>query len=199
VKTKRALLVDMDGTLVFTADANFTAYSMALNEVGINISRLEFDNLVNGKNWKQFLPALLDRNAVKMQPQEVAARKTKIYSTMMDKITVNSALVKLIDYTRPLFQTALVTNASSTNVYNIMAHHNLSHLFDVVITGDDVKKHKPEPESYRLAAVKLGGSSSDCIVFEDASLGVFSAKAFGAEVIVVRMNEVSPSINVELK
>ena len=187
MKVKRALLVDMDGTLVFTADANFTAYSIALNEVGINLSRLEFDNLVNGKNWKQFLPALLNRHAVKMEPQEIAARKTIIYSTMMDKITVNSALVKLLEYTRPLFQTALVTNASSINVHNILAYHSLSHLFDVVITGDDVKKHKPNPESYRLAAVKLGVSSSDCIVFEDASLGVFSAQAFGAEVIVVRM------------
>jgi beta-phosphoglucomutase-like phosphatase (HAD superfamily) len=190
MRYKRALLVDMDGTLVFSADANFAAYAIALNEVGINLSRLEFDNLVNGKNWKQFLPVLLNRYAVKKQPQEIAARKTLIYSGMMDKIIVNSALVKLLEYTRPLFHTALVTNASSVNVNNILVYHKLSHLFDVVVTGDDVTKHKPDPQSYLIAAEKLDVSCSDCIVFEDAEIGVSSAKAFGAEVIVVRMNEV---------
>jgi beta-phosphoglucomutase-like phosphatase (HAD superfamily) len=189
---KHSLLVDMDGTLVFTADANFAAYSLALAEVGIKLSKVEFDNMVNGKNWKQFLPSLLSAHNVKVLPQQIASKKTLIYAGMMDRIFVNTALVKLLECSRQLFHTALVTNASSVNVHNILAYHSLSHLFDVVVTGDDVTKHKPDPESYRMAAERLGVSSSDCIVFEDAELGIASAKAFGAEVVVVKMNGLDP-------
>jgi beta-phosphoglucomutase len=187
MKSKRALLVDMDGTLVDTANANYAAYSIALTEVGVRLTKKEFEDISYGKNWKQFLPQVLTTYGINVPPEKIADRKAIIYADMMGDISVNTALVKLIEFSRPLFKTALVTTASSKNVHHILKHHYLDNLFDVVITGNDVMRHKPDPECYRIAAERLGVQCGDCIVFEDTELGIASAKAFGALVLEVNM------------
>jgi len=187
MSSKRALLIDMDGTLVDTAGANFLAYSIVLAQVGIKITKKDFENMAFGKNWKQFLPALLLAHKVEISPQEISSKKMEKYAEMMDMITVNVALVKLLESTRQLFSTALVTSASAINVSNVLTFHNLSHLFDVIVTGEDVTRHKPHPEGYIIAAKRLAVTPGQCIIFEDSEVGVASARAFGADVIAVKM------------
>lgn len=55
----------------------------------------------------------------------------------------------------------------------------------VMVTADDVRKGKPDPEGYLLAAKRLGVNIADCLVFEDAPAGVKAAKAAGAHVAIV--------------
>jgi sugar-phosphatase len=55
----------------------------------------------------------------------------------------------------------------------------------VLITADDVVKGKPAPDPYRLAAKGLGLDPTRCVVIEDASAGIASARAAGARVIAV--------------
>jgi HAD superfamily hydrolase (TIGR01509 family) len=59
--------------------------------------------------------------------------------------------------------------------------------FDLVITGDDVQKHKPDPEAYRLAATRLGLTPEQCLVFEDSDIGMAAGLAFGAQVLRISM------------
>ena len=106
---------------------------------------------------------------------------------MMDRIVLNEALIKLIELSRPACRTALVTNASATNVQSILDHHRLGYLFDVVVTGDDVSRHKPDPEAYWIAAGRLRVGSDECLVIEDSAAGIASAMAFGAAVLKVDM------------
>jgi mannitol-1-/sugar-/sorbitol-6-phosphatase len=56
---------------------------------------------------------------------------------------------------------------------------------DVLVVSEDVKRGKPAPDGYRLAATRLGYDPADCIVFEDAPAGVAAARAAGARVIGV--------------
>ena len=55
----------------------------------------------------------------------------------------------------------------------------------VMVTADDVRRGKPDPEGYLLAAKRLGVNIKDCLVFEDAPAGVKAAKAAGAHVAIV--------------
>jgi beta-phosphoglucomutase len=182
----KALLVDLDGTLVETAGANFEAYSEALTEFGLSIGRERFDAIAQGKNWKQFLPPLLAEAGLKIDPAMVNRRKAEIYATKMHQTKVNTALVRLVDMVRPLSRTALVTTASAINVQAVIAHHGLGRLFDVIVTGDDVDRHKPDPQAYQLAARHLDVSPEECLVIEDSDAGVASAHAFGAMVLRVQ-------------
>jgi HAD superfamily hydrolase (TIGR01509 family) len=68
--------------------------------------------------------------------------------------------------------------------------------FEVIISGDDVKKGKPDPETYRVAIERLGLRPSECLVLEDAEIGVEAAKRVGAVCIGV-VNPKTPKQNLQ--
>ncbi|PHV14471.1 glycerol-3-phosphatase [Janthinobacterium sp. BJB1] len=62
----------------------------------------------------------------------------------------------------------------------------------IMVTAEDVKAGKPRPDCYLLAAEKLGVAPVDCLVFEDASVGIEAGEAAGAQVIVVTATHAQP-------
>lgn len=186
-----AMLVDLDGTLVDTAAANHAAYAGALADAGIEVDRTEFDHVAAGRNWRQFLPELIAASGRQADASAVAARKAELYPGKLALTEVNEPLVALIRFSRPTWRTALVTTASGANARAVLAHHGLSDLFDVIVTGTDVARHKPDPEAYFLAASRLHCVPSECLVIEDSDIGVASAHAFGAACLRVRFPTVA--------
>ncbi len=182
-----ALMVDMDGTLVDTAEANFLAYCEALGEAGVTVTRAAFDQVAEGRNWRQFLPVLME-GATDAQIAAVASRKARLYPAKLDRSRVNHALVRLIESGRPGWRTALVTTASRANVDAVLGQHRLTDLFDTIVTGTDVTRHKPSPDAYHLAAERLAVSPADCLIFEDSDPGVASAVAFGGAYIRISLS-----------
>ena len=182
-----AVLVDLDGTLVDTSEVNYQAYAAALVEVGVHIERAAFDRVAQGRNWKQFLPDILANAGLAKQPADIAKRKSEIYAGLIGNARPNQALVNLLGMLKPLCRTALVTTASAINAGAVLSTHNLRRLFDVIVTGDDVSRHKPDPEAYALAAKQLGVAPEACLVIEDTEIGVASARAFGSAVLKVQM------------
>ena len=62
---------------------------------------------------------------------------------------------------------------------------DLSDLFDEVVTADDVKVGKPDPEVFLLAAERIGVDPTKCVAFEDAAPGIVSAQQAGMQVVAV--------------
>lgn len=180
-----ALLFDLDGTLVDTRASNYAAYAAALAEVGVAIGEAEFSQLAEGRNWRDFLPGML--GGASAQAPAVAARKAELYPGLIAQARPNSALVALARAARGHVPIALVTTASAANAGAVLAGHGLAGLFDLVISGDDVVRHKPDPEPYVLAAARLGVSPGDCVAFEDSDVGAASATAAGVAVIRVSL------------
>jgi beta-phosphoglucomutase len=178
VTAVRALLVDLDGTLVDTADANYLAYADALAEVGVRVARAAFDEVAHGRSWRQFLPGLL-ASAPGADPAAVAARKAAGYPARLAATRLNHGLVALIANRAAGWRAALVTTASRANAEAVLGHHQIAQLFDAVVTGDDVARHKPAPDAYRLAARLLEVRPEDCVAFEDSDAGMAAATAAG--------------------
>ena len=181
----RALLVDFDGTLADTAAANYRAYATALAEVEVTVDRETFDRVAFGRNWRQFLPALLATASSPADPAEVAQRKVELYPLFFGEVQINTALLRLIELNRPACRIALVTTASARNVRGMLRHFGIEDRFDLIITGEDVVNHKPDPEAYVLAARQLDVQPDECLVFEDSEIGLASARRFGAASIQV--------------
>jgi beta-phosphoglucomutase len=181
----RALQFDLDGTLIDSAEANYSAYARALHEVGAIVEPSEVARRAAGRQWREFLPELLASAGVEREPGEVARRKGEIYRDMMGELRLNSPLLALAASVRPIMKTVLVTTASADNVGAILKHFGLGEAFDFVVTGDDVSRHKPDPEAYRLALARLALDPADCVAFEDSDVGVASATAAGIAVVRV--------------
>lgn len=182
-----AVLVDLDGTLVDTSEVNYQAYAGALLEVGVCIARPAFDRQAQGRNWRQFLPTMLADAGVAKDPADIAKRKSVLYAGMIANARPNHALIRLLEMLKPLCRTALVTTASAVNAGVVLDAHDLRQLFDIIVTGDDVRRHKPDPEAYVLAAHRLSVAPGACLVIEDTEIGVASARAFGSAVLKVEM------------
>lgn len=178
-----ALLLDMDGTLVDTADANFAAYAAALHEVDVSLERETFDRVSQGLHWKQFLPNLLNGSGA--EPAYVAQRKQAIYPQMVTRTRLNGAVLSLAQTLRPALKLGLVTTASEPSVRAVLAVHELTALFDSIVTGDDVAECKPSPDAYLLAAQRLDVQPANCLVVEDSDIGVESARRAGMAVVRV--------------
>jgi HAD superfamily hydrolase (TIGR01509 family) len=171
-----ALLFDMDGTLVDTAEANYAAYAAALAEAGVAIARAEFDRHAHGRQWRQFLPEILAARASTADAAAIAARKHALYPAHAARTRLNAQLVALARAAKPRLAIGLVTTASRASVDAVLASHGIADLFDTIVTGDDVASPKPAPEAYLLAATRLGLAPAACLAFEDSDVGAESAR-----------------------
>jgi beta-phosphoglucomutase len=80
---------------------------------------------------------------------------------------------------------AVATSASRYDADRLLGRTGLRDRFDIVVTAEDVRRGKPDPEVYLRAAGGLGISPGECLVFEDAVVGVQAARSAGMRVIGV--------------
>ena len=183
IAKQKLIMVDMDGTLVYTSKANYMAYKTVLLNVGFDISFDDWKNDCEGKVYTDFLPKFMGANRALID--KVHKDKIALYPKFMKYITLNKNLVELLKSLKATYYLALVTTASKKSVIEILDLFKLEKLFDVVITQDDVEQLKPAPDCYNLAIKKFRLKPEDCIIFEDSQDGIIAAKASGASVFAV--------------
>lgn len=79
----------------------------------------------------------------------------------------------------------IATSNSRVLTEAILKSHNIENYFLTMVTGDEVKNGKPEPEVYLTAASKLAVSPKDCLVFEDLPVGIIAGKRAGMTVYAI--------------
>ncbi len=109
---------------------------------------------------------------------------------MDDVVTAAPEEVRAFDGVKSILETlpperwAIATSARRRTATNRLDHVDLP-TPNVFITANDVKRSKPAPDAYRVAAERMQVAPSDCIVFEDAPSGIEAAQRAGAKVIGV--------------
>lgn len=176
-------LLDMDGTFIDTREVNFLAYEQACGEVGVKLTR-EVYYPEFGKNYKQFLPVVgITETDILEQVHEL---KKNYYKSYLSHARVNMPLLDIIRALKNTgYQTALVTTGSRQNVMDVLGCFELTNEFDFIITQEDSKKLKPDPECYLEAMKKAGARPEDTVIFEDSATGLEAAHASGANVMKV--------------
>ena len=81
----------------------------------------------------------------------------------------------------------IASTASKNNIYDILDYFEMKDLFDYIITGEDVKEGKPNPEVY-LKALELSDCKADeAIVYEDSEVGFQAAENANINYIKVKL------------
>jgi sugar-phosphatase len=125
-----------------------------------------------------------------INPEVEAQRITKTEIATVDGIVEISGAAKFLR-SLPADSWAIVTSAPVALAEARLKAAGLP-LPPVLITSEDVTIGKPDPQCYELAAQKLGVNASECLVFEDADVGIAAARAAGATVIVVTETHIHP-------
>ena len=176
-------IFDMDGTLFDTRQANYLAYKQALNEFGFDVSREYYFDFCNGKYYMDFLPQLVGDN--KELLQKIHALKKECYHKYLREVIPNNHLLCILESIRGQYKTALVTSASKKNVETLLSYFKVLDLFDVIVTQENVKKKKPDPEGFFYAMKASEAKADETMIFEDSSEGIEAARKTGAQVFVV--------------
>lgn len=182
----KAFIFDLDGTLFDSTEANVRAYTKSFEAVGLTFDENKYRELF-GLRYSEMIAAIAP-SITPQQADEIRKLKPAFYKEAFDYIIPNTGLLALLHTVHATHKTALATTASHENVYNLLGHFSLATTsFDVIITGEQVKSGKPDPECYLNAISSLEVDAQECCVFEDSDVGVQAAVLSGAQVVRVRM------------
>ena len=179
----KAVIFDLDGTLLFTKQANFISYRKAFDFVGIEISYDDYN-----KNFGYRFEVLIDNIAPNISEDTIATirkKKSEYYRENYSLITPNNNLIAFAKFCKKNLISCLCTTASRHNVIPLLEHFKIENCFDLVLCGEDVESAKPDPECFLHIASKYKLKKSECIIFEDSEKGIDAAKNAKIEYIVV--------------
>jgi len=176
---KKGFIFDLDGVIVDTAKYHYLAWKKLANELGFEFTE-EQNELFKGVSRKRCLEILLDIGAVEAtqyQFENWMVEKNEDYLEYikkMDETEILPDVKKVLSFLKKN-KIPIALGSASKNAQPILEKVGLLSYFDVIVDGNNVTKAKPDPEVFILAAGKLGVSSEDCVVFEDAVAGIEAA------------------------
>jgi HAD superfamily hydrolase (TIGR01509 family) len=187
-----AVLFDMDGVVV-DSEEQVTAFWRDLARAhGIVLSPDDFHRHVYGLPASHTLEVLFSRLNEREQADALALMYAGEAAGPYREIPGALDLLRALREHR--VPTALVTSAKPPKVEAVSRALSLNGLFAATVTRDDIRRGKPNPEGYLLAAAWLGIAPAACLVLEDALSGVEAAIAAGSTCIGVTSPARAPAL-----
>ncbi|MBJ6124518.1 HAD family hydrolase [Microvirga splendida] len=175
----KALIFDMDGTLVHSDPVHMEAFAQTLGPEGIVIDEHLYRTAIIGHTNESIFSTLLPHLPVK-EHEAYAERKEAAFRRLALELKPLEGLLELFDWAEARgIRIALVTNAPLLNATHILEILGIADRFEVKITIDQVERGKPDPLPYLTAVERLGIRAEEAIAFEDSPSGMKAAKAAG--------------------
>ena len=180
------LVFDCDGTLAHTMPAHFEAWQAIARKYGLSFPEDRF-YAWGGVSATRILAMLSAEQRVVLDAEKVAHEKEMLFLTDYlggaPAIEPVVAIARAYHGRRPL---AVATGGVRPVVERTLANLGLTGLFDALVASEDVQHPKPAPDTYLLAAERLGVDPRRCVAFEDTDTGLAAAAAAGMTTVDVR-------------
>lgn len=184
----KAFLFDLNGTMINDMQYHITAWHRILNELGAGISMERMRDECYGKNH-ELLERIFPGRFTTAEKNEMSFEKEKQYQQhFRPYLQLLPGLLEFIRYYHAKgIKMAIGSAAIMFNIDFVLDGLSIRKYFDVLVSADDVKHSKPDPETYLKCAELLGVAPKDCLVFEDAPKGVESALNAGMDSVVITL------------
>src|SRR5271170_1128750 len=186
----RAVLWDMDGTLIDSEEYHWISWRNTMANEGITITREEFLASFGQRN-DSIIPRWLGAASTPERVERIGNAKEKLYRHLVRKDGI-SPLPGVANWLNRLHNEgwlqAIASAAPRANVEVVLEALLASHFFEGIVSAEDVHRGKPDPEVYLTAASRVGATPDRCIVVEDAVAGIEGARSAGMRSIGVSNN-----------
>jgi HAD superfamily hydrolase (TIGR01509 family) len=181
-----AVIFDLDGTLVDSMPAHFSAWCEALAKQDVDyVFPEDVFYAMGGRPTHDIVAELNGEFGLHMDPEEVAVDKRNAFLKHLDDIVRIDEVADFALSLRGKFPLAIATGGSRLVSEKVLQQVGMSDLFDEVVTANDVVCGKPAPDIYKEAASRLGVDPLRCLAFEDAAAGMMAAQSAGMRVVCV--------------
>jgi len=182
----KAIIFDCDGTLADTMPTHVKAWVASYKSFGIDIAEQPFYDM-GGMNNQRIIETLNTQFGYTMDFDAMQEAKEGRYLEMLHTITEVKAVADIARAYHGKVPIAVASSGMRRVVSQTLAQIDLSALFDVIVTADDVEHAKPAPDIFLLAAERLGVAPADCIIYEDGDPGLEAARRANMRAVDVRV------------
>lgn len=187
----KLILLDFDGTLADTRQANTAAYVAALREAGYDLTAETYEARYFGMRCEEFLTnfGIADPS----ERERLRLRKIALYPSYFGTVRLNTPLWEFCRQFRASGgKVWVVSTGSRANIENVMHHLGIGCMpdgltapfangcVDGIISGADVERAKPAPDCFLEAMRREGCTPGETLIFEDSPIGLEAARRSGA-------------------
>lgn len=187
----KLILLDFDGTLADTRQANTAAYVAALREAGYDLTAETYEARYFGMRCEEFLTnfGIADPS----ERERLRLRKIALYPSYFGTVRLNTPLWEFCRQFRASGgKVWVVSTGSRANIENVMRHLGIGCMpdgltapfangcVDGIISGADVERAKPAPDCFLEAMRREGCTPGETLIFEDSPIGLEAARRSGA-------------------
>jgi beta-phosphoglucomutase family hydrolase len=179
------LIFDCDGTIADTMPLHYQAWTAAMQKHGADFPEALFYEMA-GIPTQRIIELLNKRHGWSIPVAEATHLKESLFEQLIPKVTPIEPVVRVIREYAGKLPMAVATGGTRAICTKTLTAMNLLQYFQALVTADDVAHGKPAPDIFLEAARRLNVPPERCCAFEDADLGVQSARAAGMPVVDVR-------------
>ncbi len=200
----RLILLDFDGTLADTRQANTAAYVATLREAGYALTEAEYEARYFGMRCEEFLTRFGIGDPA--ERERLRRRKIELYPTFFDTVRLNEPLWNFCQQFRQQGgRVWIVSTGSRANIENAMRFLGIGGpeneapkgermesdapkgKVDGILAGTDIAVSKPAPDCFLEAMRREGCTPSETLIFEDSAIGLEAARRSGATYFQVKL------------
>ncbi|HXD29833.1 MAG TPA: HAD family phosphatase [Pyrinomonadaceae bacterium] len=192
----KAIFLDFNGVIIDDEPLQLKAYQQVLKEQGIELTSEQYYASM-GMDDRAFLRGVFARVNKPLTDDVMNAsieRKSELHRGLIeDELPLFPGVVTFLKAAARPYQLGLVSMARRVEIDYVLERARLASLFTVLVSAEEVTKHKPDPESFQLAFDKLNEHrrahrqlpllSHECLAIEDAAQGVEAARAVGMRTV----------------
>lgn len=176
------VIFDMDGVIVDTEPVHYFAYQQHFKLLNIEIPR-ELYATFTGNSTKNIYQKLKDQFGLQEEVEKLVDIKRAIFNDAFDSkedlFLLDGVLDLIVDLHQNGMQLILASSSAYVTIEKIFNRFKLHQYFSHIVSGEDFPQSKPHPAIFEKAAELSGHPKEKCIVIEDSTNGIKSAKSAG--------------------
>jgi HAD superfamily hydrolase (TIGR01509 family) len=180
----KQVVFDLDGVMVDSEPVHERANAEYLSRFGVSPDQELLDDMM-GRRVRELTDALAGR--LGLDPERAFADREAIFWRLLDQGLepmpgLHAAVERLAGAGLPM---AVASSGTRAYVDHVLERLRLRAAFAAVVSGEDVRHGKPDPEIYLLAAERLRADPADCVAIEDTTHGIAAAHGAGMRAVAV--------------